>query len=222
MLEKTRGIVFRFVKYGDTSIIVTIFTESFGLQSYIVNGVRSKSAKSKIALYQPLTLLELVAYHKDNASIVRIKEAQCFYHYQHLQHDIRKSSIAMFLNEVINKAVKEQSHTEDLCGFFFESFEILDRLLAGEENFHLVFLIRLSRFLGFGPQQAHEILEGRLLEDTEETLLQKLLLLEYGERLTMTAPQRRNILDAILRFFRTHIETFGEIKSLAVLKEVLE
>jgi len=222
MLEKTRGIVFRFVKYGDTSIIVTIFTESFGLQSYIVNGVRSKAAKSKIALYQPLTLLELVAYHKENNSIVRIKEAQCSYHYQHIPHDIRKSSIAMFLNEVINKAVKEQSHTENLCAFFFESFEILDRLTGGVENFHLVFLIRLSRHLGFGPQQNEDILEGRMLGESEELILNRMLTLEYGERLPMTPENRRNVLDAILRFFRMHIDTFGEIKSLSVLKEVLE
>ena len=82
MVQKTRGIVFRFTKYGETSIIVTIFTEAFGLQSYIVNGVRSKSSKNKIALYQPLTLLELVVYHRDGANIERIKEISCKYPYR--------------------------------------------------------------------------------------------------------------------------------------------
>jgi DNA repair protein RecO (recombination protein O) len=222
MLHKTRGIVFRFTKYGDTSIIVTIFTEIFGLQAYIVNGVRSKSAKNKIALYQPLTLLDLVVYHKENVNILRIKEAQCVYHYQTLPNDIRKSTIAMFLNEVINKAVKEQSHTEEVCQFFFESFEILDKLESDYENFHLVFMIRLSRFLGFGPQNAHEILADRLLDELEEQILQRLMTLEYGEAFQVSNLQRRNIVDALVRFYQNHVETFGEVKSTFVLREVLE
>src|SRR6185369_7455791 len=110
MLHKTRGIVFRFTKYGDTSIIVTIFTELFGLQTYIVNGVRSKSAKSKIALFQPLTLLDLIVYYKENANIKRIKEIRCVHQYQTVQTDVRKSSIGMFLNEILNKTVKEENH----------------------------------------------------------------------------------------------------------------
>src|SRR6187401_2133657 len=96
LLHKTRGIVFRFTKYGETSIIVNIFTELFGMQSYIVNGVRTKSAKNKIALYQPLTLLDLVVYHRDNAHILRIKELKCLCHYQSMPTDVRKSTIAMF------------------------------------------------------------------------------------------------------------------------------
>ena len=90
MLHKTRGIVFRFTKYGETSIIVNIFTELFGLQSYIVNGVRSASAKNKIALYQPLTLLDLVVYHRENVNILRIKEVKCLHAYQTIQD--RKST----------------------------------------------------------------------------------------------------------------------------------
>src|SRR6185436_14709858 len=103
MLHKTRGIVFRFTRYGETSIIVTMFTELFGLQTYIVNGVRSKSAKNKIALYQPLTLLDLVVYHKDNAPILRIKELQCAHPFQSLTEDVKKSTLALFLNELLNR-----------------------------------------------------------------------------------------------------------------------
>jgi DNA repair protein RecO (recombination protein O) len=222
MLHKTKGIVFRFIKYGDTSIIVSIFTEVFGLQTYIVNGVRTKSAKGKMALYQPLTLLDMVVYHKENATILRIKEIQCTYHYQSIFHDIKKSTIAMFLNEMINKSVKEQSHTEELCQFFFESFEILDKLAGNYENFHIVFLIRMSRYLGFGPQNAHEILSGRMLDSDGEEILQQCMSLEYGEPLRMTHMQRRNLMDALVRFYRTHIENFGEVKSIQVLREVLE
>src|ERR1700704_2138918 len=181
MLHKTRGIVFRFTKYGETSIIVTIFTELFGLQSYIVNGVRSKWAKGQIALYQPLMLLDLVVYHKENANILRIKEVKCFHQYASLLTDIRKSTQALFLNEIINKAIKEESHAQEICSFLFDSFEVLDRLPGNFENFHLIFLIKLSRFLGFGAHYAHELLTGRVLELDEEVILQKLLQADYME-----------------------------------------
>src|SRR6478609_5373911 len=126
MLHKTRGIVFRFTKYGDTSIIVTVFTELFGLQTYIVNSVRSKSAKGKIALFQPLTLLDLVVYYKENANIKRIKEVRCLHQYQTLQTDVRKSSIGMFINEILNKTVKEENHAQEVFNFLCDSLIFLD------------------------------------------------------------------------------------------------
>ena len=222
MLHKTRGIVFRFTKYGETSIIVTIFTDLFGLQSYMVNGVRSKSGKGLIALYQPLMLLELIVYHKENANILRIKEVKCFHPYATLLTDIRKSAQALFLNEIINKAVKEQSHAQDICSFLFDSFEVLDRLTTNYENFHLIFLIKLSRFLGFGPHHAHELLTGRVLDIKEEVILEKMLQAGYDEVVPITNTQRRNILDLVLRFYADHIENLGEIRSIHVLREVLE
>ena len=138
MLFKTRGIVFRFTKYGDSSIIVTIFTELFGLQTYIVNGVRSKAAKGKIALFQPLTLLDLVVYYKENANIKRIKEVRCQHQYQTVQTDIRKSSIGIFMNEVLNKSVKEENQAQELFNFLFDSLVSLDGLKNDFENFHLI------------------------------------------------------------------------------------
>src|SRR6478609_8208102 len=117
MVHKTRGVVFRFTRYGETSIIVNIFTETFGLQSYIVNGIRSTAARNKIALYQPLTLLELVVYHRPNANINRIKEVRCLHPYQTITSDVRKSAIALFLNELVNKTVKEESHAAELGEF---------------------------------------------------------------------------------------------------------
>ena len=127
MLLKTKGIVFRFTKFAESSIIVTIFTEQLGLQSYIVNSARSKSGKGKIALYQPLTLLDLVVYHKENANILRLKEVRCVHPYQTITSDFKKSTVALFLTEMINKSVKEQTHSQELCHFLFESFITLRR-----------------------------------------------------------------------------------------------
>lgn len=221
MLHKTRGIVFRLTKYGETSVIVNIFTEQFGLQSYIVNGVRSKSAKGKIALYQPLTLLDLVVYHKEHGNIMRIKEVQCAYPYRSLTSDVKKSTQAMFLNEMLNKSVREQSHAQELFEFLYEALVSLDKQETGYENSHLIFLLKLSRFLGFEPQLIEEILQGRLTDEKEEGLLTELLKADFDNALKMSAANRRNLLDLILRFYATHIDNLGEIKSVQVLREVL-
>ncbi len=221
MLHKTRGIVFRFTKYGDSSIIVTIFTELFGIQTYIVNGVRSKNAKGKIALFQPLTLLDLVVYYKENANIKRIKEIKCLHQYQTVSTDIRKSSLAIFINEILNKAVKDESHTGEIFEFLLSSLILLDHQEDNLENFHLIFLIKLSRFLGFGAHQAEEILGVRMLDRNEEEILGNLLNADFTESISMTNEQRRNLLEAILRFYTTHIESLGEIKSIQILKEIM-
>ena len=221
MLHKTRGIVFRFTKYGETSIIVNIFTELFGIQSYIVNGVRSKSARNKIALYQPMTLLDLVVYYRENANIKRIKEIKCIHPYQTITSDVRKSAIAMFINEVLNKTVKEENHAYELCEFIIQSFIFLDTQTEGAENFHLIFLLKLSRFLGFGPQFVNEVLGARVTDEAIEKILAELLQGDYSSRVAITISQRREILDLLVKFYSDHIETIGELKSTQVLKEVL-
>ena len=220
MIFKTRGIVFRFTKFRETSIIVTIFTELFGLQSYIVNGVRSKSAKNKIALYQPLTLLNLVVYHREHANIERISEISCLHPYRSLTADVKKSTLALFMNELLNKTVKEESHAGDLFHFICESLIILDTLEEGYENFHLIFMLKLSRFLGFGAYNVNEVVGGKMADRETEKILEELLTADYSARLMLTNTQRRNVMDLIIKFYHEHMETLGEIKSVQVLREV--
>jgi len=222
MLHKTHGVVFRFTNYSESSIIVTIFTEVFGLQTYMVNGVRGKSRKSNIALYQPMTLLDLVVYHRENASILRIKEIKCLHPYQSITSDFRKSTIVLFLNEVINKTVKDQSHAQDLCEFLIQSFTYFDLQQTNVENFHLIFLVRLSQHLGFRPSELAELLEGNFVLEDEEVVLSKLLTSNYSDPIQMTNLQRRNILDLLIRFYATHSENFGELKSLSVVRELIQ
>jgi len=217
MLAKTTGVVFRFIKYGDTSIIVNIFTSQFGLQSYIVNGVRSRSGKGKIALYQPLTLLDLVVYHKETTTIMRIKEAKCIYPFQHIHGDVKKTTIALFIEELINKSIREEAHAAELCNFLIESLIMLDKM-EKPENFHVVFMIQLAKHLGFQPQNVHEILGGRVMDFEEEKNLDLIL---RDLEVNLSNSQRRNILDALLRFYSMHVENFGTMKSLSVLREIL-
>lgn len=221
VLFKTRGVVFRFTRYGDTSVIASIFTEHFGLQSYIVNGVRSKNARNnKIALFQPLTLLELVVYHKENANINRIKEVRCLYPYQQLPTDFLRSSIAMFVNEVMNRTVKEESHAQDLYSFLYSSLVTLDTLEENIENFHLLFLLKLSRFLGFGPRHPSEILGMRMTDDACIAALTEMIEADYTRKIVITNQQRREILQLLVGFYQDHTGLTGELKSLQVLREI--
>ena len=220
MIFKTRGIVFRLTRFGETSIIVTIFTEQFGLQSYIVNGVRSKSAKNKIALYQPLTLLNLVVYHREHANIERIKETSCLHPYRTLTADVRKSTLAMFINELLNKCVKDESHGGEIFQFLFKSLVALDNLQAGYENFHLIFMLKLARYLGFGVFNSNEVLGGRVADAETEKLLTGLLHADYDTILKMDNSHRRKLLELLLKFYAEHMEHLGEIKSVQVLREV--
>jgi DNA repair protein RecO (recombination protein O) len=219
MLHKTQGIVFRFTKYGETSIIVNIFTAVYGLQAYIVNGVRSKSGKTKMALFQPLTLLDLVVYHREHANINRIKEVKCLYPYHSIPSDIKKSTMALFIAELVNKTVKEESHAQELCQFLINSFVTLDQMEGKTENFHLFFLVKLSRFLGFGAYQVNEILGSRVTSPDIEQLLGKILKSNYHDALSMHSNQRREILDLLLKFYADHLDV-GEMKSLQVLREI--
>lgn len=218
MLYKTRGIVFRFTRYGDTSIIVHIFTDAFGMQTYLVNGVRSKSARGMISLYQPLTLLDMVVYHRENADILRIKEVKCLHAYQHIHQDIRKTTIALFLNEVVNKVVKDQSNAESLFGFLMRSFISLDQL-EHIENFHLQFLIQLSRHLGFGLHETGEALPGAT--STEDEALRSLLDSRYESCPDVPYAMRKHLLEQLLSFYHRHVTGMTEIRSVEVLKEVL-
>ncbi|UII28842.1 DNA repair protein RecO [Fulvivirga maritima] len=220
MLHKTRGVVFKYFKYRDTSIIVKVFTEAFGLQTYIVNGVRSKSSRSRIALYQPITLLDMVVYKKNAAEINRISEVKCNHPFLTISTDIKKTYIAIFLAEVLYKCVKEEEEdVSDLFNFIFHSIEILDHLESGYENFHLQFLLKLSHYLGFGVESPED--HFLTIDNEELKILTHLVNNSYEEHIKMSNNLRRNLLDHIVRFYKVHIESLKEINSLNILKEVI-
>lgn len=221
MLHKTKGVVFRFTRYGETSIIVTIFTDQFGLQSYIVNGVRSRSSKSRIALFQPLTLLDLVVYHRENANINRIKEIRCLHPYNTIHAEVIKSTIAMFITEVVNKTVKEESHAAELCEFLISSMITLDSITSNVQNFHLHFLLKLTRFLGFGVQHVNEVLGGRITEPLIEEAIGEMIKGDYLTPLNLANSQRRELLDLLIQFYNEHSGALGDVKSVQVIREIM-
>lgn len=234
MLHKTPGIVLNFIKYRDTSIIVKIYTLAFGVQTYIVNGVRGRSSKgkssrgSRIALYQPLTLLDLIVYKKLNADINRISESKCSHPFHHIPFDVQKSGIAIFITEILSKTIKEETENPDLFGFLQQSILMLDHMEEHYENFHIQFLLKLSRYLGFAPQSAHEVFQqlhylanNEELAMKEKAALDELMITGYDRPLKFNNSIRRDLLKIMIQFYKLHIESLGEIRSMQVLREVM-
>ncbi len=228
MLHKTRGIVINYIRYRETSIIAKIYTEKFGIQSYIENGVRSSKGKNRIALFQPLSLSDLVLYHDDKKEIHRISEIKSAYPFKTLPYDVYKSSIAMFLDEVLNKTLKESNENPVLFDFLYHSLIFLDQTEQHFENFHLIFLLKYAFFLGFSPHDANEILtqfrEANIFipfDSGYTTLMNHLITADYQTAIPMSRGARNHLLEAIILFYQLHVEDFGDLKSLQVLREVL-
>jgi len=219
MLHKTPAIVFKYFKYGDTSIIAKIFTAKFGLQSYIVNGVRSKRSKNKIALFQPLTLLDLVVYHNPNKDINRISEIKCSAPFLSINSQMQKSAMAIFLSEIMYKSIKEEGEVEDMFEFIESSISLFDHLEEQYQNFHLQFLLKLSRFLGFAVESSDPAFNS--LSPEEKNLLVTLYIEPYEKWISVTNEIRRKILDLVIRFYKSHIDSLKEINSIKILQEIL-
>jgi len=231
MLHKTQGIVLNFIKYRETSIVTRIYTEAFGLQSYIVNSVRGSSKKSagKISFFQPLTLLELVVYYKKNSGLNRISEVKCADPYQSIPYDFKKSAIALFITEVLNKCLKEEEGNQALFEFLYNSMLVFDHMQGNYENFHLQLMIRLSRYLGFAPRsaddvfgQVHEYIGKPQVSEEEKIVLTQMIDHPFTQKVQTSNIARRLLLDDLIKFYQLHVEGFRELKSLGVLRELIE
>ncbi|MEM1135824.1 MAG: DNA repair protein RecO [Bacteroidota bacterium] len=225
MIFKTRGIVLNFVRFRESSIIVRIYTELFGLKTYIVNGVRTSKAKAnKIAYYQPLTLLELVIYNRANKDINRISEVKIDTPFHHIPFNHKKNLMAIFITEVLTKAVKEEENNTALFEFLRNSFIFFDQQENNFENFHIQFLLKLTYFLGFAPQNSKGLGNFPGAENIQEEsffpILEALFNTEYRQYTHTSGKNRTAILEYIIRFYQFHIEGFGEIKSLQIIKEL--
>ncbi len=228
MLHKTQAIVINYIRYRETSIIAKVYTQKFGIQSFIENGIRSSKGKNKIALFQPLSLLDLVVYHDDKKEIHRISEIKSAFPFRTLPYDIRKSSISMFLVEVLNKTLKEHSENIVLFDFLYHSLVFLDETEEHFENFHLIFLVKYAFFLGFSPQNSQEIVSQFKdfnitipFDNDYQNLMNQLIVGDYQTPLLMSRGVRNHLLEVLILFYKIHVEDFGEIKSLQILREVL-
>ncbi len=228
MLKKTEGIVLNTLKYKETSIIVKIFTRELGLKSYLINGVRVNSKNSKMAFYQPLTVLDLVVYDKTNTSLNRLSDVRLLYANQLISFDFARTGMAMFITEVISKSIFENYHNEQLFDFLKACILELDSPNAQLGLFPLVFLVENAAYLGFAPDHARGFLEEsrsqpfspRELEDVK-IYLEALMSESFGCTQKINLVLRRKLLDHLLDFYSQHLENPGLWKSMTVLRQVL-
>ncbi|MCS6820780.1 MAG: DNA repair protein RecO [Microscillaceae bacterium] len=234
MLAKTRGIVLNYIKYSETSIIAKIYTQNFGMQTYIVNGVRTHNKKQsqKISLFQPLTLVDLVVYYyPDTNRMSRIKEIKCYHVFEQISTQYPKMAIAFFMAEVLYKVLKEEEPNEGLFNFLQASIFFLDSSQANTTTFHLHFLCKLTYFLGFEPQSAQDVLDelgqyrkNPLPEEIQQELLEGIDFFisqdfEHGA-IPFSANTRKRLTNTLLDFYNLHVATFYPIKSLEVFREI--
>ena len=225
MLLKTKGIVLRFVKYKESSVIATIYTLDKGVISVIANSVRSKNSKGKIALFQPLSLVDLVVYHSESKNISRISEINSYHPLHSLRQDPIKAFISFFITELLNKCLKEEEGNHPFYDFIQNSIIHLDQQVEEVANFHLIFLIKLSLFLGFKPYSSTDFLQhisnASYYNDKQIILvLESLLAASYDSTLNLTRESRSAILKDLIEYYQNHIE-IGKINSIEVLQELL-
>lgn len=240
MLQTTRGIIFHTVPYSDSRLIAKIYTENFGIQSYILTVSRSKKGKIKNSLLQPLTQVEIVADYREKNSLQSVREISCPAPYHHLHSDIIKTSIGLFIAEVLYKAIKEEESNPQLYSFISGSLHILDLQQEGVSNFHLCFLLQLTKYLGFyphpntsGDKACFDLRNGIFLpsfpahplfmDASEARLLEQLLQLNYGNMhlLPLSGELRRVMVKHLLRYYELHLNSMQDVKSHHVLETVL-
>jgi DNA repair protein RecO (recombination protein O) len=240
MISKTVGIIFRAVKYSESSIIADIYTRDFGLQTYIINGIRNTKSKTGPALLQIMSLVDLVANYRDDRKMHRIQEIRPARVYQRLPFEIMRRSVGLFMMEISRKTIRETEENPVLFDFIFESFDFLDATTDSVANLHLHFMLELSTFLGFVPggdldveTPIFDLKEGvfskqvghhHYMDESQSSLLYQLLLTDRKQchLVKMTGPQRRRLLQDLIDFYRLHIDNLPDIHAHEILQEVLE
>ena len=241
MIYKTQGIVFRATDYSDSSLIVKIYTEVYGIQSFIVKGAKRKGASVKSNLFQPLTLLELTAYKNEKKQLQTLKEIRVATPLISIYSSPVKMSLLFFINEVVYKCIHEEEGNPNLFLFLQESIQLLENTEENYINFHLIFLMRLSRFLGFYPKGnfsdancLFDMQEGlflntppshtRYLTIERSLLLNKLLLSNYYDmgNLVVSAIERRKLLEVLVEYYEIHLSHIGKLNSHKILQQIFE
>lgn len=244
MVHKTHGIILRVVKYSETSLIVTAFTEKFGKQTYIVSGVRSsKKGSNKAAFYQPGAILDLEVYHNDIKSMHRIKDVTWHILYKNIFSDVIKNSVAIFMVEVLQRIIRQPESNPELFYFCSEAFEKLDQSSnTVVSNYPLFFALQLPYFFGFRMQSPLNTKEPQFLNLSEGTFslqeqnlpnflnrqdsmltaeLLKALHVDDLENFKLNSTTRNRLLNHYMHYYNLHVQEFGSLKSLPILQQVL-
>jgi DNA repair protein RecO (recombination protein O) len=242
MIYTTKGIVLRTIKYGETSVIASIFTEMFGIQSYIINAVRTQGKSSKAHFFQPSSLLEMQVYHNELKNLQRIKELKWSALYKNILSEVAKNAVALYMIELLQKCLKQPETNTDLFHFCEDALLELD--LAEDEitaNFPAFFALQLVHFLGFRLQDNYtnelkhfDLREGNFTNAilSKEYFTDTLISFHISQLLKAMQPAdlsqiklnknlRKSILQVVEKYYAFHIPEFGTMKTLPVLHELM-
>lgn len=240
MLSKCRGIVFRTVDYSESSVILHCYTDQFGLQSYLLNGVRKGKGTIRPSHLMPLNLLEMEVYHQQNKSLQRIRELKCSPPLYQLQFSMAKRTVAMFLSELLSRSIQEAHPDPDLFEFLFNTIQLLDLAEGSLGNFPLCFLVQYSKYLGFAPKDNRSderpvfhlrlgefvasAPEAEVISGPAASALHFFLKEGFSQWQTtlLAGEHRRYLLGKLISFLQEHRVLSGNLKSPAVLHAVLD
>lgn len=240
MQIKTSGIVLHATKHTDSSTIISVYTQQFGRVSYLVHGVNKKKSVVRAAFLQPLSIVAIDVLHTPGRDIQRMKDIRMKHQFNAIPFDPVKNSLALFISEMLFRVLRQTEPDESLFLFLENSIQQLDYCEAGIANFHLVFLIKLSRYLGFEPNRDDEqtkyfdLLNGVFLQQkplhthylTPEISEQfnKVLDVDYSsmQNLSLSRATRAKLLEIMIEYYRLHIPEFHGLNSLSVLQSLFD
>ncbi|OFY96289.1 MAG: DNA repair protein RecO [Bacteroidetes bacterium RIFCSPLOWO2_12_FULL_31_6] len=242
MLYTTKGIVIHHFKYAEKSVIAKIYTEKFGLQSFVLNGVRNAKSKNKAVYLQPLSLVEINFFYKEKKGLQSVKDIRLAVPYTSIPFNINKSTITFFIAEILYKSIKEEESNSKLFEFLYHAFQFLDLQDSNYSNFHLIFLAQFSKHLGFFPQTNnlnsttnlyfalqdgcfvnHQPLHQPHISPPISSLFLTILETSFdtSSDLKIDAKQRKLLLVYFLDYYNLHLSNFDNLKTVAILEEIL-
>ncbi len=241
MLHKTKGIVLKCTRYGESSVVMQVLTHEYGLQTYLINGVRKPKSKYSPSILQGLHLLDMVVYHKENGGIQRVSDVRNSPAYKSIPLHTVKSGLVMFMNEVLYKSISHGQADTRLFDFLYLYLLRLDEEDGSLANFLIFFLLDLSQELGFYPALPEDA--GVPYFDLKDgsfsyirpvhpafiagdfcTLIARVLIEDEDGRssLSFSKAERKEFTSFLLQYFAFHIDNFGQIKSWEVLESVFD
>lgn len=240
MLHPTRGIVFHTIRYSETSAVVKIYTEEFGLMSFLVKGLYSRKSHLRAAMFGHLALLDLIVERRENKSLHYIREVGLNRSVPDFHDSISRNAIVLYINELLYKCIREEECNKPLFRFIITALQYLGNKELPVQAFHLLFMLKLTGFLGFSPRLAKtdagsffDMEEGLFLDSEPlhryyisgrpAAALEQLQFLDYGDlkEFRISLEVRDELLDRLLDYYRLHIPDMGEMKSVKVLQELL-
>lgn len=239
MMTKTRAVVLRQLKYGDQSLIVDMLTRELGRVSFAVRVPKTSRGKLRKQLFQPMTLLDVELDYRERSQLQRLREARIAAPYNNMHTDPVKLAETLFLAELLHYVTRDEQQNHPLFAFVENSMQWLDMAVEGYANFHLVFLMRLTRFVGFFPNLddyadgcCFDLREARFttatpvhpdfLQPTEAARIATLMRMDFTTMrlFRMSRADRNRIAEVLVRYYRLHVPQMPEPLSLPVLQEL--